>query len=69
MGVVDTVLRFFVGTRNERIIKSLHDDTERILDMFPETNKLSDEELKNKTNEFKQRLREGETLDDLLVEA
>ena len=69
MGVVDTVLRFFVGTRNERVIRSLHADTERILDMFPETNKLSDEELKAKTAEFKQRLRDGETLDDLLIEA
>lgn len=69
MGVVDTVLRFFVGTRNERVIRSLHADTERILELFPETNKLSDEELNAKTAEFKQRLREGETLDDLLVEA
>ncbi|MCA8937921.1 MAG: hypothetical protein KDB68_17170, partial [Planctomycetes bacterium] len=69
MGVVDTVLRFFVGTRNERVIRSMHADVERILDLFPETNKLSDEELKAKTVEFKQRMREGETLDDLLVEA
>ena len=69
MGVVDTVLRFFVGTRNERVIKSLHDDVHRIIELFPTTNKYSDEELKAKTAEFKQRLREGETLDDILVEA
>jgi preprotein translocase subunit SecA len=69
MGVVDTVLRFFVGTRNERLVKSMQPKVDRIVSLFPETNKLTDEELRNKTAEFKQRLREGETLDELLVEA
>ena len=37
--------------------------------MGPAMEKLSDEELRAKTDEFKKRLSEGETLDDLLVEA
>ena len=35
----------------------------------PEIEKLTDEELKNKTNEFRQLLKEGKTLDDILIEA
>ncbi len=35
----------------------------------PEIEKLTDEELKNKTNEFRQQLKEGKTLDDILIEA
>ena len=42
---------------------------EKIESLRPEMQKLSDEELKNKTREFKKRLEEGETLDDLLPEA
>ncbi|MCA8916346.1 MAG: preprotein translocase subunit SecA, partial [Planctomycetes bacterium] len=69
MGVVDTVLRFFVGTRNERLVRSMKPKVDEIVSMFPETNKLTDDELKAKTAEFKNRLRDGATLDDLLVEA
>jgi preprotein translocase subunit SecA len=69
MSVVDTVLRFFVGTRNERLVKAMRPRVQQIVDLFPYTNKLTDEELKNKTAEFKQLLREGKTLDDILVEA
>ncbi|MCA8916533.1 MAG: preprotein translocase subunit SecA [Planctomycetes bacterium] len=69
MGVVDTVLRFFVGTRNERLVRSMKPKVDQIVSLFPETNKLTDDELKAKTAEFKQRLRDGETLDDLQVEA
>ncbi|MBX3459821.1 MAG: preprotein translocase subunit SecA [Planctomycetes bacterium] len=69
MGVVDTVLRFFIGTRNERLVRSYQPLVDEILELFPETNALSDEQLRAKTEEFRNRLREGETLDDLLVEA
>ena len=40
-----------------------------VMDKEEEIAKLSDEELKEKTNEFKERLKNGETLDDILVEA
>lgn len=42
---------------------------DKILNLDNEMQSLTDEQLKNKTNEFKQRLSNGETLDDLLVEA
>ena len=59
MGLVDTVLRFFVGTRNERLVKALRPRVQQVLDLFPYTNKLTDEELKGKTAEFRQLLREA----------
>jgi preprotein translocase subunit SecA len=58
-----------VGSRNERLIKRLYKDVEAINDLEPEFQKLSDAELKAKTEEFRQRHADGESLDDLLPEA
>jgi len=69
MAVIDTVLRFFIGTRNERVVKGMQTEIDKILALFPVTNRWSDEQLKQSTDDFKQRLRDGEKLDDLLVEA
>ncbi|MHC4841887.1 MAG: preprotein translocase subunit SecA, partial [Planctomycetota bacterium] len=69
MPFIENILKFFVGSRNDRVIKSFDPTVKKVMALFPETNKLSDDELKAKTGEFKQRLREGETLNDLLVEA
>ena len=41
----------------------------QIMDLDDEYSKLTDTELQNKTEEFKERLKNGETLDDILVEA
>ena len=57
------------GTHSERELKLIYPLVDRIEALRPEMQKLSDEELKGKTKEFKQRLADGETLDDLLVEA
>lgn len=54
---------------NEREIGKLQPIVEKINSLEPQISKLSDEELKNKTTEFKQRLEKAETLDDLLPEA
>lgn len=54
---------------NSREIAKLQPIVERINSFGPEYRKLSDEELKQKTTEFKERLEKGETLDDLLPEA
>ncbi len=54
---------------NEREIKKLRPIVEKINSFEPSMVKLSDEELKNKTQEFRDRLGKGETLDDLLPEA
>ena len=57
------------GTRSEREIKKLRPTLDKILAMEDDFKKLSDDELRGKTEEFKARLAAGETLDDLLPEA
>lgn len=54
---------------NEREIKKLQKTVDKINEWESTFEKLSDEELSNKTLEFKERLNKGETLDDLLPEA
>ena len=57
------------GDANLRYIKSLQSVIDRINSLEPELEKLSAEELKNKTVGFKERLARGEILDDILPEA
>ena len=57
------------GTRSQREIKKIQPQVDKILGMEEEYRQLSDEALKDKTRQFKQRLEAGETLDDLLPEA
>ena len=57
------------GTADEREIKKMRKLVGHINDIEPEFEKLTDEELKHKTVEFRERLEKGETLDDILVEA
>jgi len=58
-----------VGTKNERELKRLQPIVARINELEPEVQKLSDQELRAKTDEFKERLQKGEALDELLPEA
>ena len=57
------------GTRSEKEIKKIQPLVDKILALEPEYSALSEEELRGKTAQFKARLAQGETLDDLLVEA
>ena len=57
------------GTRSQRELKKIQPLVDRILALEKEYQQLSEEELKGKTAWFKQRLSQGETLDDLLPEA
>ncbi|MEN8214025.1 MAG: preprotein translocase subunit SecA [Pseudomonadota bacterium] len=57
------------GSRNERLVKRMRREIEGISRLEPEFEALSDDELKAKTVEFRQRLEQGESLDDLLPEA
>ena len=57
------------GTHSERELKRIDPIIKKIESMDEEMQALSDEELKAKTAEFKERLANGETLDDLLPEA
>ncbi len=63
------IAKKIVGSRNDRFIKSLRKDIKIINALEDDLKLLSDEELKAKTNEFKARLAEGESLDNLLHEA
>jgi len=57
------------GSRNDRLIKQMGKEVTKINALEPVIEALSDEELKAKTTEFKERLANEETLDDLLPEA
>ncbi|MFQ3676083.1 MAG: DEAD/DEAH box helicase, partial [Endomicrobiia bacterium] len=63
------ILSKLFGSQNERIIKTIQPIIETINSFEEETAQLSNEQLKQKTQEFKHRLSEGETLDDILPEA
>ena len=57
------------GTHSERELKRIIPLVDKIEALEPEMEALSDEQLKARTPEFKERLEQGETLDDILVEA
>jgi preprotein translocase subunit SecA len=63
------VLAKVLGSKNERELKRLRKIVDKINALEPDFESLSDEQLKDKTNEFKQRLKQGETLDGILPEA
>ena len=65
MGLFDKVF----GTYSERELKKLDKTVEQILSLETEIQNLSDEALKNKTNEFKDRFRNGEGLNEIMPEA
>ena len=58
-----------MGTHSQRELKRIYPIVDKIEALSPAMEKLSDEELRDKTSAFKERLAQGETLDDLLVEA
>ncbi|RKS84440.1 protein translocase subunit secA [Orbus hercynius] len=63
------LLTKLVGSRNERVLKTMRKRVEKINALEPAMASLSDEELKAKTVEFKQRLADGKSLDSILEEA
>ena len=65
MGLMEKIF----GTHSENELKRIYPIVDRIEAMESEMKALSDAELKEKTREFKKRLAEGETLDDILPEA
>ncbi len=64
-----SILRKVFGSRNDRLLKKLRKNVDAINALEAEFEKLSDEALKAKTDEFKARIEKGETLDDILIEA
>lgn len=65
----NTIIKKIFGSRNERVVKRLMQKAQQINDLEPSFQKLSDEQLRAKTDEYKKRLQAGATLDDLLPEA
>jgi len=63
------IIQKIFGTQTERDIKKLHPYAAKINELEPQIKKLSDAQLKAKTAEFKERLSQGATLDDILIEA
>ena len=63
------IVRFVVGSRNDRLIKKKKKLVKKINALASEYEKLSDEALKAKTQEFRERLAQGEKLDNLIPEA
>ncbi len=68
-GFMGTALKKVFGTKHQRDIRTLTPLVEEINEIYAGLQSLSDEELRGKTDEFRQRLNEGETLDDIMTEA
>jgi preprotein translocase subunit SecA len=67
--MISTLLTKIIGSRNDRTLKALRKIVKQINAMEPQFEALSDSELQAKTAEYRQRLEQGETLDQLLPEA
>ena len=65
MKVIDKIF----GTHSEREIKRIEPWVDKIEELRPAMQALTDEQLRARTDEFKKRFADGETLDDLLPEA
>jgi len=63
------ILKKIMGTKNERELKQLYPLVDKINSLENTIRALSDDELKNKTREFKERVSNGESLDSILPEA
>lgn len=67
--MLKTLAKKFIGSANDRILRGLQPIIDHINSLEPAFESLSDAELQAKTAEFKHRLSQGETLDDILPEA
>jgi preprotein translocase subunit SecA len=67
--MIDTLLAKIFGTKHDREVKKMRPIVQAINDLEPQMRQLTDEALAAKTVEFRQRLANGATLDDLLIEA
>ena len=69
MNFVKTILEKIFGDPSERELEKMQEVVEKISIYEPEFEKMSDANLRAKTQEFKRRLNAGETADDILAEA
>ena len=69
MLIVSSFVKQLFGSRNQRVIKRLGKVASKITELESEYSKLTDEQVRAKTDEFRERLKQGEKLDNLLIEA
>jgi len=69
LDAVTNAIKKIVGSKNERELKRLWPVVQRIGALEPEMQKLSDQQMRDKTVEFRERVAKGESLDDILPEA
>ena len=67
--MLNSLLTRIFGSRNERLLRQFQKNIDRINSYEPEMEKLSDDALRGKTEEFKARVEKGESLDQILPEA
>lgn len=67
--MIDKIFRFFLGSRNDRLVKHLRSRVAHINELEGDISKLTDDQLREKTNEFRTRCENGESLDSILNEA
>src|SRR5262245_18226402 len=67
--MLSTLFKKVFGSRNERLVKQYFQNFRLINELEPASQALTDEQLRAKTDEFKQRYQNGESLDKLLPEA
>ena len=67
--MLDSILAKVFGTKNERELKAMQPLVAAICELEPQMQQLSDTELAAKTAEFREKISQGATLDDLLIEA
>ena len=67
--MIGNLIKKVFGSKNDRELKRIQPIVDKINILEPEFQKLTDEQLKAKTGEFRERLVKGETLDEILPEA
>ena len=67
--MISKIMKKVFGSRNDRLVKRMMKTVQQINDLEPEVSALSDEQLKAKTQEFRDRLETGTSLDELMPEA
>ena len=67
--MLGAIAKAFFGSENDRVLKKMQARVDAINALEPSLQGLNDDALKERTNWFKNRMADGETLDDLLVEA
>ncbi len=67
--MIGTILKKIIGSKNDRELKRLSFLLDEINSFEPAIKKLSDDQLRAKTAEFRQKLEQGAELDDILTEA